>query len=104
MTARPRAAVSFLPLFGLAACPMRAAQNVEVAFDHPGGFCESDFALSLSMPVDAAAIFYTANGILPQPQSATRYVRPIAITATTIFRPNDPRNDSGRWPIRSPKR
>jgi hypothetical protein len=64
----------------------RGASGGAVVFDHPGGFCESPFALAVSAPTAGATIYYTTDGASPQPPSGLLYVQPIAITATTIVR------------------
>jgi len=64
----------------------RGAPGGAVVFDHPSGFYELPFALAVSVPDAGATIYYTTNGVSPQPSSALFYVEPIAITATTIVR------------------
>jgi len=58
----------------------------EVEFDHPGGFCDGDFALALAASTEHATIYYTTNGEEPRPDNASRYLHPIAIASTTIVR------------------
>lgn len=90
MTAGNRAVLKVVFCFALAAAAARAAtqsaQMDEVTFDHPGGFCQSTFNLSLGTPAEGTTIYYTTNGDDPQPANASLYLRPIPITATTIVR------------------
>jgi len=62
------------------------AQTPAVAFDHAGGFCESPFRLTLSIPTAATTIYYTTNGTTPQPATGLRYTSTIPISTTTIVR------------------
>ncbi len=57
-----------------------------MAFDHASGFYQSQFSLTLSVPVEGATIHYTTDGTAPQPAAALRYADPIAIIGTTIVR------------------
>ena len=90
MTAGNHAVLNALLFFALAAGTSCAAdgpaQSDEVMFDHPGGFCQSAFTLTLTAPAEKTAIYYTTNGDAPQPASASLYVHPIEIATTTILR------------------
>jgi hypothetical protein len=90
MTAGNHTVLNALLFFSLAAGTSCAAdgpaQNGVVQFDHPGGFCQSAFTLTLSAPAEKTAIYYTTNGDDPQPASASLYVRPITIDSTTVVR------------------
>ena len=58
----------------------------EVRFDHPGGFCQAAFTLTLTTPAGQGVIYYTTNGEEPLPANGNLYVRPLEIAATTIVR------------------
>jgi hypothetical protein len=91
MTARHQAALNALLCFALLAgttpAVSQTARSGEVRFNHPGGFYQSAFTLSLTMTPEKTTIYYTTNGDDPQPANASLYVRPIEInTTTTIVR------------------
>jgi hypothetical protein len=76
----------FVLAVGTARAASQPARTAEVVFDHPGGFCQPAFTLALNTPTKKTTIYYTTNGEDPQPASASLYVRPIEIAATTIVR------------------
>jgi len=63
-----------------------AAQKPALVFDPAGGFCESAFRLTLSMPAGTNTIYYTTNGAAPRPASGILYTQAIPISTTTIVR------------------
>jgi hypothetical protein len=90
MTAGNHAVFKVLFCFALAVITACAASQPtragEMAFDHPGGFCQSAFTLALMTSEENTTIYYTTNGDDPQSATASHYVRPIEIATTTIVR------------------
>lgn len=62
------------------------AKAAGLEFDHPSGFYESGFRLSISTPTIGSAVYYTTNGSTPGPATGLRYQDSIPISATTILR------------------
>lgn len=62
------------------------AQNAALVFDHPSGFHESAFRLTISTPLPGAAIYFTTNGSTPTPVTGIQYDRAILIATTTVVR------------------
>jgi len=58
----------------------------EPAFTVPRGFYDRPFSLALTTTTAGASIYYTTNGAVPTPVSATPYTAPLIITGTTLLR------------------
>ncbi len=90
MTERNWVGIQALLCLALVAPTGRAANRPvpsgELIFDHPGGYCQTAFTLTLGASAEASTIYYTTNGDDPRPSDARRYVLPIEITTSVIVR------------------
>ena len=74
--------------FYLAALPI-CSFNVgalEVQFDRPSGFCDSEISVALSVKAQGAVVYYTTNGARPAPGAGLPYGEPLKIHGTTVLR------------------
>lgn len=77
-------------LFGIALAARTACGASQpaggVVFDHPAGFYQSAFTLTMAAATERTTIYYTTDGVAPKPDQANRYVHPIGIAGTAIVR------------------
>ena len=78
----PRA-IAALCIF-LFASPVQGATTLDA--DHPSGFYETPFDLTLSAPTPRGGILYTTNGAAPTPEHGIPYTGPLRITTTSVLR------------------
>jgi len=58
----------------------------EVKLNHPRGFHDRPFALTLTTATPGAEIRYTLDGTVPTPARGKRYQAPVAVSGTTTLR------------------
>ena len=64
--------------------PVQAAPiSLTPAFSLPSGYYDHDIRITLRSPHPEARLFFTLDGSIPAPDTATRYTRPLPLSADT---------------------
>lgn len=79
-------AISVLFLFTSTRVETAETSRPQLEFDHPSGFYESEFRLTLSTHAQGAVIYYITNAAAPNPSTGIPYASNIPVATTTIVR------------------